>query len=303
MNLLQKIESLREQQIASIALMRDNYRALNNIEHRDFHLGPMKVRAIYNPARVISSAAKVDAASIAARPCFLCTQNRLEGQRSVPFLDGRYDILVNPYPIFDHHYVIAAHSHVRQKIGRRITDMWLLASELEGYIVFYNGPRCGASAPDHMHFQAVASTELSLWNALDATSPEPVGQTGNAVMSKANGLPISVFVIDSTTAEDAYKLANLLYPTFPIDSNEEWEPRFNMLATSTEQGVRIAVIPRPRHRPSFYTYDPTDEKGMTVSPASIDAAGVLVLPRRIDFNRLDEKTILSIYNETCVMPC
>ena len=110
MNLLQKIESLREQQIASIALMRDNYRALNNIEHRDFHLGPMKVRAIYNPARVISSAAKVDAASIAARPCFLCTQNRLEGQRSVPFLDGRYDILVNPYPIFDHHYVIAAHS-------------------------------------------------------------------------------------------------------------------------------------------------------------------------------------------------
>ena len=139
MNLLQKIESLREQQIASIALMRDNYRALNNIEHRDFHLGPMKVRAIYNPARVISSAAKVDAASIAARPCFLCTQNRLEGQRSVPFLDGRYDILVNPYPIFDHHYVIAAHSHVRQKIGRRITDMWLLASELEGYTVFYNG--------------------------------------------------------------------------------------------------------------------------------------------------------------------
>ena len=89
-------------------------------------------------------------------------------------------------------------------------------------------------------------------------------------------------MIDSTTAEDAYKLANLLYPTFPIDSNEEWEPRFNMLATSTEQGVRIAVIPRPRHRPSFYTYDPTDEKGMTVSPASIDAAGVLVLPRRID---------------------
>ncbi len=299
MSLKESIEALHEQQTAAVKVMRDNFAALAGVESREFNFGGMKVRAVYNPARAISSAAKVDKATIASRPCFLCRANRLDGQQSVGCLNDRYEVLVNPYPIFGRHFVIASTQHEPQAIEKRVADMWELARELEGYTVFYNGPRCGASAPDHLHFQAVPSTELPLWDALQETALQPMTTVGDGVMSKATELPVDVMVIDAATPEDATRLMEALLPLLPISDSEEWEPRFNLLATSMESVVRMAVVPRPRHRPSLYTGDPADEKGMTISPASVDVAGVLVTPRRFDFDRLDEKTIRSIFNETC----
>lgn len=303
MSLKESIEALHEQQTATVKLMRDNFAALNEVKSRDFSFGPMKVRAVYNPARAVSSAAKVDKATIAARPCFLCQSNRLEGQRGVSCLNDRYEVLVNPYPILKRHFVIASTQHEPQAIEGRVADMWQLARELEGFTVFYNGPRCGASAPDHLHFQAVPSAELPLWEALKETALQPMTAESDAVMSKAVGLPVDVMVIDAVTADGADRLMEALLPFLPISDSEEWEPRFNLLATSMKSVVRMAVVPRPCHRPSFYTGDAADEKGMTVSPASVDAAGVLVMPRRIDFDRLDERTIRTIFNETCRTSC
>ena len=303
MSLKESIEALHEQQTAAVKVMCENFAALKGVESRDFNFGPMKVRAVYNPARAVSSAAKVDKATIAARPCFLCAANRLEGQQSVNCLNDRYEVLVNPYPIFKRHFVIASKEHEPQAIEGRVGDMWELARELEGYTVFYNGPRCGASAPDHLHFQAVPSAELPLWEALQKTALQPMAAESEAVLSKAVGLPIDVMVIDAVTADGADRLMEALLPFLPISDSEEWEPRFNLLATSMKSMVRMAVVPRPCHRPSFYTGDPTDESGMTVSPASVDVAGVLVMPRRIDFDRLDEKTIRTIFNETCRTSC
>lgn len=295
MSLLTDIEALHAEQTASVTLMAGNYAALRDVESREFVLGKMRVRAVFNPARAVSSGARVDKASIAARPCFLCPANRLDGQRSVVCLDGKYEVLVNPFPIFDRHFVIASRTHVAQAIGDRVKDMWRLAKELEGYTVFYNGPRCGASAPDHMHFQAVRSAELPLWEALAPAREE--GAT-----KKADGLPIDAIVADTTTAEEADRLIKGLFSSLPADSDDD-EPRLNLLATATGRGVRMAVIPRPRHRPSSYTGDPSDSNGMMISPASVDVAGVIVTPRRIDFERLDEDIIREIYNETCKTPC
>ena len=295
MSLLTDIEALPAEQTASVTLMARNYAALRDVESREFWLGEMRVRAVFNPARAVSSGAKVDKASIAARPCFLCPANRLDGQKAVECLDGKYDVLVNPFPIFDRHFVIASRTHVAQAIGDRVKDMWRLAKELEGYTVFYNGPRCGASAPDHMHFQAVRSAELPLWEVLPPAREE--GAT-----KKADGLPIDAIVADATTAEEADRLIKGLFPSLPTDSDDD-EPRLNLLATATGRGVRMAVIARPRHRPSSYTGNPSDSNGMMISPASVDVAGVIVTPRRIDFERLDEDIIREIYNETCKTPC
>lgn len=295
MSLLTDIEALHAEQTASVTLMAGNYAALRDVESREFVLGEMRVRAVFNPARAVSSSARVDKASIAARPCFLCPANRPDGQKAVVCLDGKYEVLVNPFPIFDRHFVIASRTHVAQAIGDRVKDMWRLAKELEGYTVFYNGPRCGASAPDHMHFQAVRSAELPLWEALAPAREE--GAT-----KKADGLPIDAIVADATTAEEADRLIKGLFPSLPADSDDD-EPRLNLLATATGRGVRMAVIARPRHRPSSYTGDPSDSNGMMISPASVDVAGVIVTPRRIDFERLDEDIIREIYNETCKTPC
>ena len=299
MSLLTDIENLHAQQTADIVLINNNYLALRNIESREFQIGVMRVTAVHNPTRAISSAAKVDKASIAARPCFLCRENRLEGQQSVICCNGRYEILVNPYPIFDRHFVIASTFHEPQALKGRIKDVWHLAEELKGYTVFYNGPRCGASAPDHMHFQAVESSRLPLWNTLNNTDLQCCVAYGKSSLSKTSGLPMQIIVMDAATPEDASAFMTMILPHLPIDDTEEWEPRFNLLASSDGDRVRIAVIPRPRHRPSIYTGNPDDKKGMIISPASVDVAGVFVLPRRIDFDRVDENLIKTIYRETC----
>ncbi|MCM1033849.1 MAG: DUF4922 domain-containing protein [Odoribacter sp.] len=296
MGLLHDIEALRAGQISTIDKVRVNYAALKDVESKEFNINGMKVRAMFNPARAISSAAKVDAATISSRPCFLCRSNRLEGQESVECLDGRYEVLINPYPIFDHHFVIASKHHERQAFAGRLGDMCNLARELKGYTVFYNGPRCGASAPDHMHFQAILSQELPIWEAI--SKMEPV--KGRA--EKAGGVPADMWIID-TTAEEADRAMESLIPILPQGEREEWEPRVNLLATATDNGVRCAVVARPQHRPSFYTSDPTNENGMIISPASVDVAGVFVMPRRMDFDRLTADIILKVYNETCKWPC
>lgn len=284
MNLREAAEQLHCRQIAAVKLMADNFAALARVESRRIKVGRMEITILHNPARAISSAARVDNASIASRPCFLCASNRLQGQQAVQCLEGRYDLLVNPYPIFSRHFVIASRHHERQAIAGRASHLWTLARELHGYTVFYNGPRCGASAPDHMHFQAVPSLALPIWDAL---------RQGTA------GLPIDITIIDAATPAEAQIKLYELMPSLPVGDPDEWEPRMNLLATASDTGVRFAVVPRPLHRPAIFTADPTDPTGMTVSPASVDAAGVMVLPRRIDFDRIDRDSLTEIYNETC----
>lgn len=273
-----------------------NFEALKGVEVKELDVPGMHIKVQFNPARMVSSAAKVDAASLKARKCFLCDANRPAEQSGMPWGE-RYTILINPFPIFPRHLTIPDNSHTDQLIAGRAADMFELAADLEGYTVFYNGPRCGASAPDHMHFQAGNSDFLTIGDALENAVLRTIATEGNATLSLADGLPMAVFVIDTDNPEAGAALFDRLYAALPVPEGES-EPMMNVLCFTTAAGLRMAVIPRKRHRPSFYGTEGDD--CMLISPASVDMGGVFITPRPADFARIDSDTIIKLFNELCL---
>lgn len=267
-----------------------NFDALEGVEVRSIAMPGMDIKVQFNPARIVSSGAKVDARSLAERPCFLCEKNRPAEQRGIDWRG--YTVLVNPFPIFPRHLTIPAVGHTPQRIQGRVADMLALAAELPGYTVFYNGPRCGASAPDHMHFQAGNSDFLPIWQALDAAPLRTVADDGAGTrLSVCTSLPVNVFVVDAATPEAGERMFERLYRVLP---EGEEEPMMNLLAA----GSRLVVVPRKRHRPSFYG---TEGEGcMLLSPASVDMGGAFITPRREDFDRLDAQLLARVFDELCL---
>lgn len=283
-------------QIAEWPQAAGNFAALADVKVKDLDVDGMHIKVQFNPARMVSSAAKVDAASLKARKCFLCQENRPDVQRGISWND-RYTILVNPFPIFPRHLTIPDDSHTDQLINNRIADMMKLASELDEYTVFYNGPRCGASAPDHMHFQAGNSDFLTIEENLEGTELKVISEEGDNTLALVDSMPMKVFVIDAASPEEGQKMFNRLYAAIPVPEGEK-EPMMNILCYATPKGVRLVVIPRKRHRPSFYG---TEGDGcMLISPASVDMGGVFITPRPQDFDTIDADTIRRIFDELCL---
>lgn len=270
------IQKFIDEQLAQWPLAANNFTALSGVKIRDIEsLDGMRVQ--FNPARIRSTGAKVDAAALRERPCFLCDANRPAEQIGLDW--GNYTILVNPYPIFDGHLTIACKEHTPQRIDGRIADMMRLAAELPGYTIFYNGAKCGASAPDHMHFQAVPSKYLPIWRKV---KPFPGEQTVTAGMK--------VFVIEYDYIPDAVWKFDEYMRTLPDD--EMGEPMCNILC---RKGT-LLVIPRRAHRPANYGYD---EGQIMLSPASIDLAGVLITPFEKDYLTLDAATVRAVVGQVC----
>ena len=272
-----------------------NFEALGGVKVKELDVNGMPFKVQFNPARMASSGAKVDAASLKARPCFLCEKNRPEVQIGIEWND-RYTILVNPFPIFHRHLTIPDTSHTDQLIAGRIADMMGLAAELNGYTVFYNGPRCGASAPDHMHFQAGNSDFLTIAPAIENAELKTIAADGDATLSLVDTLPVKVFVIDAADHSAGERLFGRLLEAMPVPEGER-EPMLNLLCYSTPAGERLVVIPRKRHRPACYG---TDNGCMLISPASVDVGGVFITPRPEDFERMDQAAIASILDEVCL---
>lgn len=292
------ISEFMADQLAAWPMAAANFEALLTVEVKEIDLPGWNVKVQFNPARAVSSSAKVDAASLKARKCFLCRENRPEVQTAIPWLGGKYEILINPFPIFPRHLTIPATDHTPQRIEGRIADMLLLAHELEDYTVFYNGPRCGASAPDHMHFQAGNSDFLTINEALEGAELKNLASEGGATLALCDSLPVKVFVIDAPAGrrDDAAKIFERLYKALPCSTAEE--PMMNLLAYTTPIGVRLVVIPRKKHRPSFYGTE--GENTMLLSPASVDMGGVFITPMKKDFEKLDRSIILNVFNELCL---
>lgn len=280
----------------------DNYAALSNVEVKEIPLDGLTIKVQFNPARIVSSAAKVDTASVKARKCFLCAENRPAVQQGIDW--GMYTILVNPFPIFPRHLTIPDKEHVDQRIAGRIGHMMQMAQALDGYTVFYNGPKCGASAPDHMHFQAGNSDFLTIGKALKNTELQMIAGDSINRLSMTTTLPLNVFVIDCNDIEKGSELFDRLYAAMVANSagpethSPEGEPMMNILCYTTAEGIRTVVIPRKKHRPSFYGTE--GEDCMLLSPASVDMGGVFITPRREDFEKLDEKVIRTVINELCL---
>lgn len=284
-----------EKQLTTWPEANEHYRALANVQVREIKVKGIPYRVQFNPARIVSSRAQVDAASVAQRPCFLCSTNRPPQQKAIRLL-GHYDLLVNPFPIFPRHFTLVETSHVPQRIRSRLTDMLALAQMLTGYTIFYNGPQCGASAPDHAHFQAGCRGFLPIEAYWEQIAQELVCLPG-ATLYRLDDAPRTTFVIRSNQADQACQLFNAVYQALPLPVNEE-EPRLNLLTLYEEATWTIFIFPRTRHRPSCYYA--SDEQRMVSSPGSVDMGGVFILPIEKDFLRITSADIEQIVSEVCL---
>ena len=274
MNLQGDVDQLFSDQIKTWPQLRNAILQLDNVRTKHFSWGEdVRVTLQFNPARIVSTGAKIDAGNIAKRPCFLCQDNRPEEQSGIPFL-GKYIILCNPFPILHKHLTIPLFSHVPQRVRRKVGDMLTLAESLPDYIVFYNGPEAGASAPDHFHLQA--------------------GLKSPVLLAGDNELR-SCFVIESSSIEEAEERFEDVYQYLHGRQPEKEEPMLNVIAFTEEHKYVLHVFPRKAHRPRQYFADGV--KQLLVSPGALDMAGLLITVREEDFENITKNDIEDIYSQ------
>lgn len=272
-----------------------NYEALDRLQVKEARQSAPSILAMFNPERVRSTAARVDSASVSARPCFLCSANRPQEQRSILWRD--YDVLVNPFPIFRHHLTIASRFHVPQDFDGREADMFALARELPGFSVFFNGPLCGASAPDHLHFQAGDGlfAPSPLQREVDASAQIELfsdADSGSVFVSEATGR--LVYHVVARSEEGAAALIRRLFSLRRIRKD-----MMNVVARSRGEDayVDFYFVPRRLFRP--WQFAATDENNILISPAAVEVAGIFVLPRLSDFDALTPSLALDILTQVC----
>lgn len=298
-NLAEQLQTLWDEQKHEWPMMTRGVDFLAQSEVREVTHDGLRCKLQFNPGRVASASAKVDAKSIAQRPCFLCESNRPSEQRGIDAGDG-YVFLCNPMPIFDPHFTVPTLEHQPQRIQTCLPKMLELAERLSGqYTVFYNGPKCGASAPDHLHLQASpqgatpfeqqlladAAGFINWSNSKDSirvgitADPEPP-----AIIIKGNDRA----AVQQRTEQTIAKLTE----HFPADP----EPMLNAMALHTDGTFRVVLFPRTSHRPSNFGHDPAPQN-VLVSPGLVDMLGLLITPRREDFNHLTGEAVANIYRE------
>lgn len=286
-----------------------NFRALKSVRTKSIRAGGLEVLAQCNPGRLASSTADIAPAVIASRPCFLCPDTRPPEQTEIKF-DGRkgrrYNIQVNPYPIFPGHLVIARDRHVPQSIWRCFVDMLDLARKYPEYTFFYNGPHSGASAPDHMHFQAVPRGSMPLENAVDGELSgggegrlRHLTDVQDAELFHYGGYARGVFAMRAHTVKSAAKLLYRLLDCVPLRPGEN-EPRVNLYAWAVPGEIRVMAILRGNLRSRHYTA--AGEDHLTVSPGCVDMAGVFICPVEEDFDKIDSSLVEEMLSDVCVSP-
>jgi ATP adenylyltransferase/5',5'''-P-1,P-4-tetraphosphate phosphorylase II len=304
-NLNKQLKSLFHEQVSNWELARANFAGLKTVQTKSFNFGDFEVKVQFNPARIISSGAKTDAKTIAERPCFLCVANRPAEQKSVDF--GDYEILVNPFPIFPEHFTIPRKEHVDQQILPYFTDMLQLARVMDDYLVFYNGPQCGASAPDHMHFQAGTKDSLPLVNdykRLKETHASLLVTTEKMQLFQINNYLRTVYCIESTDIESAKDSFEKLYsyftspPTTLLEERGERgeiEPMMNIVCIFENGKWFTFVLPRKAFRPWQYNAD--GDQQLLVSPATVELCGIFITPIESHFERITKADVVSILEQ------
>ena len=286
-------EALLERDLAHWPMARQNYEALNDVRIRTVRFGAFRIDVQFNPARIVSSGARTDAASISQRPCFLCDANRPPEQDALPCLDDRYLLLVNPFPIFRRHYTIVERTHTPQSIaGGRMADFLELARQLSGLTLLYNGPSCGASAPDHLHFQAVTRGQMPLDTVVDSLHATLLIRSPEATLSRILGCLRPLLVIRARTAEAAEALFGRVVRALPRTSPDE-EPMMNLTARYEAGEWVVIVMPRRRHRP----WEPGE--GILTAPGAADMGGLFISVRTEDFEATDAETLRAVYRAVC----
>jgi len=285
--------SLYDAQRKSWAALAHACRDLETVQTRELSGDAYNIILQYNPARAVSSGAAVDKKSIKKRPCFLCRENLPPEQKGILY-KKQYLILSNPAPIFKRHFTVVATDHDPQDIESSLASFLRLAADMSPeYAVFYNGPACGASAPDHLHFQAVPKNSLPLLRYLKMLSRG--GRKSSIRFLRRQIFDRSVVVLESKKIKILSGLfLRLLEKTREVVNSNE-EPPVNVIGGYSENGWRLVVFLRGKHRPNAYFAQ--GKKRIFVSPGAVDMAGVVITPLLDNYHRLDYNVVRKIYRE------
>lgn len=292
-------------QLSQWPLACGNFRALKDVSVREVEIGGLTVKLQFNPARIVSSAAKTSKEELAKRRCFLCRENRPAEQIMLRF-EGRkgkkYDILVNPYPIFPDHLVIAKSKHTDQSIWHRYIDMLDLSKKYSGYTFFYNGPKCGASAPDHHHFQGAPKGLMPLENDVNASVDnseilEYITSVQDASLYHYKKFTSGVFFLRAETSKSAAKLFYRLLDCADILEGDI-EPRINLFSWWQDGEYRSIVVFRRSHRSHHYFSEGPDH--LTMSPGCADMGGVFIVPVPEEYEKMTPELLAELVEEVSV---
>lgn len=267
-----KVNQLFREQLAGWEQLGNNYQALNLVKTKTLNVNGHTYIVQFNPMRFSSSASVQDCKTISQRPCFLCNANRPEEQKGIPFKD-KYLILINPYPIFSRHLTIPTSEHTPQLIASRFDDMLDLAQQLDDFVIFYNGPKSGASAPTHFHFQAGIKGFLPVENDRD--------------------WPYTIR-IEATTKQQLLDRFEQIYHRLPIPPDND-EPMMNLISWYDEGRWTTLVFPRKKHRPACFWAE--GDANMIITPGAVDMGGVLITPLEKDFEKITAEDIANILQE------
>lgn len=278
--------SLFESELKNYPKAAENYKKLESVETKEFDFGAYKIYVHFNPARAVSSLAKLDAKSIAERPCFLCAKNRPAEQSAIDY-KGLFDVCINPFPICDKHFTIISKKHELQRLNnKKIELFYSLAEDFKDWIVLYNGAKSGASAPDHFHFQVVNKSYF----------PYPIDTPMPGLINKIS--------FSSKTADDAagelkktlLKLSDGKWTSLESDDpTDSCEPQINLFCEYRDGQIITTVFPRNCHRPRQFYED--ESTRLMISPGAIDMTGHLIVARREDFGKINKDVLIDVFNQ------
>lgn len=284
------IETFYRKQLEDWEQARNNFALLEQAQYKSFDFPGYTISTQYNPGRMVSSKARIDINFISQRPCFLCKNNRPDEQIELDFKD-RYYILVNPYPIAPYHLVIADKEHCVQNICGRVEDMIDLATELSDYTILYNGPQAGASAPDHFHFQAIKKGFLPV--------KEEVENFVSSYPSSDKRLEMChlrrCVILRAGSKDELTQLFDETCLLLQKQQNTENEAKMNLILWQDGSSFVMLIFPRKQHRP--YQFDETGDKQILIGPGVVDMGGILVTPRKEDFEKIDKDLLINIYTQ------
>lgn len=298
-NLSVLVRTLFDQQRGDWPMLADGVDALSSVQFRTLDFPGYAVRLQYNPKRIVSTGAKVDAQSIRERKCFLCVHHLPPEQRGVLYRE-KFLILCNPMPIFREHFTISHIDHIPQSIEEHIVAFLELARDLSGtHSVFYNGPRCGASAPDHMHFQASPAGSIPVeHDAADTGRRRNHSTRGTVSIASLADYGRGVIVLESASMHDLEMVFLRLTGALRKMAGSDDEPMMNVIGSYRNPAWRVIIFPRTKHRPEAY-FKEGDEK-ILISPAAVDIGGLIVTPAEKDFRTVDAECVSRIFQEVSV---
>lgn len=294
------LSSFLKQQLNDWPLAKGNYKGLESVEEKEFQFEGFKIKVQFNPERIRSSAAKVDKKSIENRACFLCSDKLPEEQSGIETGED-FVILVNPFPILKEHFTIPKLAHVDQSFIDNLKGMLVLAKDMQGYTLFYNGPKCGASAPDHMHFQAgnkdfmPVETEYFL---LKKSHSEILTENGAIEVRAFHDYLRKMISVESAHLDEMLRAVAVIYSRFANMQADETEPMLNVVCSYVDGKFVMHLFPRKLHRPSQYFAE--GDQQLLISPASVDFGGVFITPRREDFDKITADDVVDIFQQVSV---